>query len=334
MSTTPTQEEDGKEGGDPDSVKGKGQRSLPALFVRSGTSTGLVLKASDLPPLSSMDKWRDILPAAMGSPDPIYRRQLDGMGGGISSTSKVCVLAPSSSSSRGKEGRGGEGHEKEREEEEAEADVHFTFVQVGIRDGELDLAGNCGNMSAVVGPVAWDWGFVPETERQGRVRVVEKKGEGAKEGAKEGRERGERVMEAMVKVFNTNTNKIIHSRFRVSGNPPRYDPSGDYGMDGVPGTQSRITVCAYLLIYTSIYLIITRVLNPPFFPLLLAFPFALVSFGVLDSYTFLRWWCFSYSPPGINYILTTLPITNSSASSTQPVQKQVVPYLQGIQSTR
>ncbi|KAI3337421.1 DUF453-domain-containing protein [Xylariaceae sp. AK1471] len=194
----------------------KGQRSLPALFVRSGTSNGLVLRASDLP--ASMDEWAGILPAAMGSPDPAYGRQLDGMGGGISSTSKICVLAPSARD---------------------DADVDFTFVQVGIRDGSVDLAGNCGNMSAVVGPVAWDWGFVPESERAGRIRTVKAEGEG-EGGVEEG------YREGFVRVFNTNTSKIMHARFRVRGQGElplyRYCPAGNYTMDGVPGSQSRITL--------------------------------------------------------------------------------------------
>lgn len=134
----------------------------------------------------------------MGSPDP-YGRQLDGMGSGISSTSKICVLSPSS---------------------RQDADVEFTFVQVGIRDGSLDLAGNCGNMSAVVGPVSFDEGLVktPKIETEPRTGL----------------------QTALVRIFNTNTSKVVHSRFRVAGNPPRYYPEGDYEMDGVPGKHSRI----------------------------------------------------------------------------------------------
>ncbi|KAI0115116.1 DUF453-domain-containing protein [Daldinia grandis] len=175
-------------------------RSFPALFVRGGTSNGLVIQRRHLPP---QDQWHTILPAAMGAPDP-YGRQLNGMGGGISSTSKICVLAPST---------------------RPDADVEFTFVQVGIKDGVLDLAGNCGNMSSAVGPVAWDEGMVVEREE----KVREGEGEGG-------------YKEAVVRVFNTNTSKIIHSRFRVAGDPPVYCPEGDYEMDGVPGMQSRITL--------------------------------------------------------------------------------------------
>ncbi|KAI1417813.1 DUF453-domain-containing protein [Hypoxylon sp. FL1857] len=177
----------------------KASRSFPALFVRGGTSNGLVIERKHLPP---QDEWHTILPAAMGAPDP-YGRQLNGMGGGISSTSKICVLEPST---------------------RPDADVDFTFVQVGIKDGVLDLAGNCGNMSSAVGPVAWDEGLVTDQAS----KVLDAGGGG--------------YQEALVRVFNTNTSKIIHSRFRVSGDPPVYCPKGDYEMDGVPGTQSRITL--------------------------------------------------------------------------------------------
>lgn len=175
-------------------------RSFPALFVRGGTSNGLIIQRQHLPP---QDQWHIILPAAMGSPDS-YGRQLNGMGGGISSTSKICVLSPST---------------------RPDADIDFTFVQVGIKDGVLDLAGNCGNMSSAVGPVAWDEGLV--ADQASKVRDVGK---------------AANYREALVRVFNTNTSKIIHSRFRVSGDPPVYCHEGDYEMDGVPGMQSRITL--------------------------------------------------------------------------------------------
>lgn len=114
------------------------ERHFPAWFVRGGTSNGLLIHRDNLP---SKDQWQTILPAAMGSPDA-YGRQLDGMGSGISSTSKIMVLGPSSSPEV--------------------APIEYTFVQVGIADGKLDMAGNCGNMSAAVGPVAWDWGLVSD----------------------------------------------------------------------------------------------------------------------------------------------------------------------------
>ncbi|KOS18776.1 3-methylitaconate isomerase [Escovopsis weberi] len=139
----------------------------------------------------------------MGSPDP-HGRQLNGLGSGLSSTSKVVILGPPSPG--------------------AGADVEFTFVQVGIKDGALDVAGNCGNMSSIAGPAAWDMGLVPREN----ACPLETDGEGRSW--------------ATVRIFNTNTNKTIMSRFRVQGDPPIYCPEGDYEMDGVPGKQSSITL--------------------------------------------------------------------------------------------
>lgn len=134
----------------------------------------------------------------MGSPDS-YGRQLDGMGSGASSTSKICVVEKSS---------------------RAEADLDFTFVQVGIKDGSLDMAGNCGNMSSAVGPFGLSEGLLHNIHE-----------------TKEGTE--DRTL--TVRVFNTNTSKLIHETFSVTKDG-MYDPSGDYSIDGVPGTGSRITM--------------------------------------------------------------------------------------------
>jgi len=68
-------------------------RTIPAVLMRGGTSKGLVFKSSDLP--ADRAEWDALFSAAMGSPD-VYGRQLDGMGGGLSSLSKVCVVGPPS----------------------------------------------------------------------------------------------------------------------------------------------------------------------------------------------------------------------------------------------
>ncbi|KPM36251.1 hypothetical protein AK830_g10320 [Neonectria ditissima] len=172
------------------------QRSFPAVFARGGTSNGLVIYHRNLPP---QDQWHTVLPGAMGSPDP-YGRQLDGMGSGISSTSKIVVIGPPS---------------------RRDVDVDFTFVQLGIRDAVLDMAGNCGNMSALVGPVAFDAGLVTRP-------AVERAADGEQW--------------ATVRFLNTNTSKVMVARFKVAGEPLRYSPEGDYVMDGVPGTGSKITM--------------------------------------------------------------------------------------------
>lgn len=108
----------------------------PAAFIRGGTSKALVFRASDLP--ADRKEWDAIFLAAIGSPDR-YGRQLNGMGGGVSSLSKVCIIGPPSI----------EG-----------ADVDYTFAQVQVQEAKVDYSGNCGNMSSAIGPYAVDEGLV------------------------------------------------------------------------------------------------------------------------------------------------------------------------------
>lgn len=113
------------------------QLRIPAVFMRGGTSRAIFFRDADLPPDQAV---RDrIILAAMGSPDN-YGRQLDGMGGGISSLSKVAIIAPPA---------------------RPEADVNYTFGQVSVTDALVDYTGNCGNISSAVGPYAIDEGLVP-----------------------------------------------------------------------------------------------------------------------------------------------------------------------------
>lgn len=114
-----------------------GQRKYPAVFMRGGTSRAIVFHARDLP--RERAERDAIFLRAMGSPDP-NGRQLDGLGGGVSSLSKIAVVAPSA---------------------RADADVEFTFAQVGVREEIVDYAGTCGNISSAVGPFAVDEGLVP-----------------------------------------------------------------------------------------------------------------------------------------------------------------------------
>lgn len=161
------------------------QQSLPAVFMRGGTSKALMVHRRDLP--ENQDDWAALFTAAMGSPDP-YGRQLDGMGGGVSSLSKVCIIAPS---------------------DHPDADVDYTFAQVMVKEARVDYRGNCGNMSAAVGPFAVDQGLVPA-------------GDGT----------------TTVRIFNTNTQKIIHSTFQSRDGRARYH--GDLAIPGVGGTGSAI----------------------------------------------------------------------------------------------
>ena len=161
------------------------QNFIPAAFIRGGSSKGVFFHARDLP--ADRGTIDPILLAVLGSPDP-YGRQLDGMGGGISSLSKAVIIGPPT---------------------HPEADVDYTFAQVAVDRPLVDWKGNCGNLSAAVGPFAVD---------EGLVRVADG--------------------EALVRIHQVNTRKIIHARFPVRDG--RAEVRGDFAIAGVAGTGARI----------------------------------------------------------------------------------------------
>jgi len=115
--------------------------------MRGGTSRCLAFHDKDLPPAGPA---RDrILLSALGSPDP-YGRQLDGLGGGISSLSKACLIGPPT---------------------HAGADVDYTFAQVEVKKPIVDYSGNCGNCSSAIGPFAIDEGLVAGIEGETLIRI-------------------------------------------------------------------------------------------------------------------------------------------------------------------
>ncbi|WP_455923381.1 4-oxalomesaconate tautomerase [Pseudomonas putida] len=121
------------------------QRRIPCLMIRGGTSKGAYFLASDLP---EDDESRDrLLLAAMGSPDA---RQIDGIGGGDSLTSKVAIIKPST--------RPG-------------VDVDYLFAQVVVDEPRVDYGQNCGNILAGVGPFALERGLVKATGDITAVRI-------------------------------------------------------------------------------------------------------------------------------------------------------------------
>lgn len=124
------------------------QKSLPAAYYRGGTSRAIFFNRDDLP--ANREEWGPIFLGAIGSPDP-HGRQLDGMGGGISSLSKVCVVGPSA---------------------DPEADVDYTFVALGVKDASVDYSSNCGNMSSAVGPYAVDSKLVTPVLGKGDLATV------------------------------------------------------------------------------------------------------------------------------------------------------------------
>jgi hypothetical protein len=126
------------------------QKRIPAVLMRGGTSKGLFFHANHLPADPVLREA--VLLAAYGSPDP-NQRQMDGVGGGVSTASKVAVISPSPS---------------------PEYDVVYNFGQVSIDRPIVDFRNNCGNISSAVGPFAVDEGLVAAAEPVTRVRIHQK----------------------------------------------------------------------------------------------------------------------------------------------------------------
>ena len=125
------------------------QHKVPAVFMRGGTSRAICFNEDDLAAYDQLTRERIIL-AALGSPD-MHGRQVDGLGGGISSLSKVAIIGKSTQS---------------------DADVTFTFGQVDVRTSTIDWSSTCGNISSAVGPFAIDEGLVPAVEPITQIRVL------------------------------------------------------------------------------------------------------------------------------------------------------------------
>jgi probable AcnD-accessory protein PrpF len=123
------------------------QVRIPATYMRGGTSKGVFFRLDDLPHAAQTPGLvRDqLMLRVVGSPDP-YGQQIDGMGSGTSSTSKVALISKSA---------------------RAEHDVDYLFGQVAIDKPLVDWSGNCGNLSAAVGPFAIHAGFVDSVPARG-----------------------------------------------------------------------------------------------------------------------------------------------------------------------
>ena len=123
------------------------QRAIPCMFMRGGTSRGPFFLLEDLP---ADPEVRDrVLLAAIGSPDP---RQIDGLGGATTVTSKVAMVSPS---------------------ERPGIDVDYHFAQVWLDKAIVDTAPSCGNMLAGVGPFAIERGLVTPDADETRVRIFD-----------------------------------------------------------------------------------------------------------------------------------------------------------------
>lgn len=121
-------------------------RSFRTVFMRGGTSKGCMFHREDLP--KDRSQWDSIFLQAMGSPDP---KQIDGLGGTVSSNNKVVVVWKS---------------------EEAGVDVEYLVGQVIVGKNQVDFKSNCGNMTAAVGPYAVEEGMVEIVEPVTTVRLL------------------------------------------------------------------------------------------------------------------------------------------------------------------
>lgn len=163
-------------------------KSVPCVIFRGGTSRALFFNEKDIPPEGQQ---RDsMLLRVMGSPDI---RQIDGLGGAVSTTSKVAIISKA-------DGR--------------DADVNYTFAQVSVDKPVVDYKGNCGNILSAVGPYAIETGMVQTNDPI-----------------------------TVVRVYNTNTKKVIYSHVQTPGGKITYD--GTFAISGVPGTSAEIKLAFY-----------------------------------------------------------------------------------------
>ncbi len=121
-------------------------RKFKTVFMRGGTSKGCMFHKEDLP--ADRVEWDSIFLQAMGDPDP---KQIDGLGGTVSSNNKVVVVWKS---------------------EEPDVDVEYLVGQVIVGKSQVDYKSNCGNMTAAVGPYAVEEGMVTVTEPVTTVRML------------------------------------------------------------------------------------------------------------------------------------------------------------------
>lgn len=190
---------------------------MPASFWRGGTSRAVLFLESDLAGFDP-DQVEAVILAALGSPDP-GGRQVDGLGGGASSLSKAAIVGPAPAGSS--------------------TDVAFRFAQVEVAAPRVDFTGNCGNISAAIGPFAFEAGLVAA-------------GVGSADGpadrhphslsAADGQAVGCDPADEPVDVVVLSLNTGQRYRARVPTRSGRFQPAGDFRIPGVPGSGSRIAI--------------------------------------------------------------------------------------------
>ena len=171
------------------------QIKIPATYMRGGTSKGVFFRLEDLPlsaqqPGPARDK---LLMRVIGSPDP-YGKQIDGMGGATSSTSKTVIVSRST---------------------RPDHDVDYLFGQVAIDQAFVDWSGNCGNLSAAVGPFAIASGLIDAARIPQDGTVV-------------------------VRIWQANIGKTIVAHVPIAGGQVR--ETGDFELDGVTFPAAEVAL--------------------------------------------------------------------------------------------
>ena len=181
-------------------MKHGSQIKIAATYMRGGTSKGVFFKVTDLPPQAQQPGTaRDaLLLRVIGSPDP-YGKQTDGMGGATSSTSKIVLLSKS---------------------EQPGHDVDYLFGQVSIDKPVVDWSGNCGNLSAAVGPFAISNGLVD---------IAKLDGDGLPNNGI-----------ATVRIWQANIKKTIIAKVPITDHVVQ--ETGDFELDGVTFPAAEIEV--------------------------------------------------------------------------------------------
>ena len=224
-------------------------RAVPASFWRGGTSRAVLFGSDDLAGYRP-EQVEAIILAALGSPDP-DGRQIDGLGGGISSLSKAAIVGPAP------DGSG--------------ADVAFRFAQVEVAEPRVDLVGNCGNISAASAPFAVGVGLVPAggvARRDGTPRhpgdtprhpgdtprhpsdTPRHPGDTPRHPGDTPRHPGEgrdplssgAADRSVIPVVVLSLNTGQRFRAQVPVRSGSYDPSGNFAIGGVPGTGARLAL--------------------------------------------------------------------------------------------
>ncbi|MEC9154759.1 MAG: 2-methylaconitate cis-trans isomerase PrpF, partial [Pseudomonadota bacterium] len=171
------------------------QLTVRATYMRGGTSKGVFFNSGDLPagaqhPGAERDA---LLQRIIGSPDP-YEKQIDGMGGATSSTSKTVIIGPST---------------------QPDHDIDYLFGQVAIDQDFVDWSGNCGNLSAAVGPFAIERGLIdPERIPQNGT--------------------------AKIRIWQANIGKTIVAHVPITQG--RVQETGDFELDGVTFPAAEVAL--------------------------------------------------------------------------------------------